>query len=205
MGIYSQIIFPRLLDWTMSGEPMSAYRRELLKQATGRVLEIGFGTGLNLPYYPPAVKSLTVVDPNPGMNAIAAQRVQTSPIPVEIKQLSGEALPFASGSFDSVVSTWTLCSIPQAEQALQQIHRVLKPGGCFLFVEHGLSPESEISVWQDRLTPIQKRIADGCHLNRPMQALVEQVFEQVTVETAYATGLPKMVGYFYWGRAEKEL
>ncbi|MEM9161885.1 MAG: class I SAM-dependent methyltransferase [Cyanobacteria bacterium P01_F01_bin.4] len=186
MSFYSQIIFPRLLDWSMSGQSFACYRRDLLSTVQGNVLEIGFGTGLNLSHYPASVEALTVVDPNPGCNAIAARRIQASPMTVDVRLLSGECLPFAEASFDSVVSTWTLCSIPKVGQALQEICRVLKPGGRLFFIEHGLSPESDIRTWQNRLTPLQKRIADGCHLNRPIKDLVSEVFGSVEVDEFYA-------------------
>ncbi|MEO1400105.1 MAG: class I SAM-dependent methyltransferase [Cyanobacteria bacterium J06635_1] len=203
MSLYSQIIFPRLLDWSMSGQSFARYRQDLLSTVQGNVLEIGFGTGLNLSHYPDSVKTLTVVDPNPGCNAIAARRIQASPITVDVHLLSGERLPFAAASFDSVVSTWTLCSIPKVEQALQEIYRVLKPGGRFFFIEHGLSSDAGVRTWQDRLTPLQKRIADGCHLNRPMKNLVTAVFGSVEVDEFYAEGMPKVAAYFYQGTAQK--
>lgn len=188
----------------MSGTELATYRTALLQAVSGRVLEIGFGTGLNLPHYPASqVESLTVIDANAGMGAIAARRVKDSPLNVTLAILNGESLPMDEASFDSVVSTWTLCSIAQVEQALREIHRVLKPGGQFFFIEHGRSPEPGMAKWQDRLTPLQKRIADGCHLNRPIRDLVEQTFGNVSVETFYAESLPKVGGYFYKGTAKK--
>lgn len=187
----------------MSGQPFVRYRQALLSTVQGDVLEIGFGTGLNLSHYPNSVKTLTVVDPNPGCNEIATRRLKASPMAVDVHMLSGERLPFTEASFDSVVSTWTLCSIPQVGQALQEIYRVLKPGGHFFFIEHGLSPEAGIRTWQNRLTPLQKRIADGCHLNRPMKDLVTDVFGSVEVDEFYAEGMPKVAAYFYKGKAEK--
>ncbi len=203
MGIYSRLIFPRLLELSMSSESMTAYRRELLKDVRGEVLEIGFGTGLNLPHYPAAVTSLTTLDPNEGMGAIAQKRIDASPIPVQTKLIGGENLPMADESFDNVVCTWTLCSIPDAHQALSEAYRVLKPSGQFFFIEHGLSTEPEIQVWQNRLTPIQRVIADGCHLNRKIDELVRAVFDELSVEEFYAPDLPKVGGYFYRGVATK--
>lgn len=144
-------------------------------------LEIGFGTGLNLPYYRKHIQKLTTVDANPGMNALAKKRIQASDIAVEHHVLDGENLPFADQSFDSVVSTWTLCSIANVEQALKGIYRVLKPGGKYFFIEHGLSNDPQVQVWQHRLTPIQKVIADGCHFNRDIKRLIENQFSQVKV------------------------
>lgn len=203
MGLYSRLIFPRLLEMSMSSELMTGYRQQLLQDVQGDVLEIGFGTGLNLPHYPEGVTALTTVEPNRGMGAIAQKRITASPIPVKTQQLSGEDLPMPDASFDNVVCTWTLCSIPNAKKALQEAYRVLKPGGKFFFIEHGLSDEPGIQTWQNRITPIQKVVADGCHLNRKMDELVGSVFDEVTVEEFYAPDLPKVMGYFYRGTATK--
>jgi len=203
MGIYGRWILPRLLDWTMAGAPFAQYRQQLLAEVAGDVLEIGFGTGLNLAYYPDTVTSLTVIEPNPGMGAIAAPRLAQTTLPVASRALRGEQLDFQSDRFDTVVSTWTLCSIAGVDQALAEIHRVLKPGGKFVFIEHGLSPDPQLQTWQHRLTPLQKRIADGCHLDRAIADLVQAHFPTVTVDTFYAENLPKIGSYFYQGTAVK--
>jgi len=204
MNLYSQVIFPRILDWTMSSSSLVKYRQQVLAGIEGDVLEIGFGTGLNLPYYPNAVRKLAVVDPNPGANRLAQRRIAASGIEVEVHQLSGEALPMADRRFDCAVSTWTLCSIPKVEQALQEIRRVLKPGGCFRFVEHGLSPDPKVRQWQHRLNPLQKMIGDGCNLNRDMAALVAEAgFEIVELEQLYLENTPQFLGYLYRGAAVK--
>ncbi|NJM98981.1 MAG: class I SAM-dependent methyltransferase [Phormidesmis sp. RL_2_1] len=203
MSLYSRLIFPRLLDLTMASASMVSYRRALLSDVTGDVLEIGFGTGLNMPYYSSAVTSLTTVDPNEGMGAIAQKRIDASPIPVQSQVLSSENLPLPDAGFDNIVCTWTLCSIPDAHQALSEVYRVLKPGGKFFFIEHGLSDEPSIQAWQNRITPIQRMIADGCHLNRKIDVLVAEVFDQVDVKKFYAPRLPKIQGYFYQGIATK--
>lgn len=203
MGFYSRLIFPRLLELTMSEGSMTNYRKALLREVSGNVLEIGFGTGLNLPHYSEAVTSLTTVDPNEGMSAIAQKRIDASPIPVINKVLSGENLPMADASFDNVVCTWTLCSIPNVEKALSEAYRVLKPGGRFYFIEHGLSNEPGIQTWQNRLTPIQKVVADGCHINRRINELVGAAFDQLEVKEFYAASLPKVMGYFYQGVARR--
>ena len=187
----------------MSSAAMANYRQQLLQEVTGDVLEIGFGTGLNLLHYPAGVTALTTVEPNGGMGAIAQKRIAASPIPVKTQQLSGEDLPMPEASFDNVVCTWTLCSIPNVEKALQEAYRVLKPGGKFFFIEHGLSDEPGVQTWQNRITPIQKVVADGCHLNRKMDDLVGSVFDEVEVEEFYAPDLPKVMGYFYRGVAIK--
>jgi ubiquinone/menaquinone biosynthesis C-methylase UbiE len=203
MGFYSQQILPRLLDWTMSDEKLAVYRQAVLAEVSGDVLEIGFGTGLNLAYYPHHVDKLTTIDANPGMNALAQKRIAASEIPVENRVLNGESLPMADNSFDYVVSTWTLCSIARVDNALSEIYRVLKPGGKFVFVEHGLSEDPKLQTWQNRLTPIQKVIGDGCHLNRNIQELVQRHFQQVTVERFVPEGLPAVVATLYKGAAVK--
>lgn len=203
MGFYSQVIFPRLLDWTMSDPNLAKYREEVLSDVSGEVLEIGFGTGLNLLYYPKNLDKITTIDINSGMNSLAEKRLNQVNIVVDNKVLNGENLPMPENSFDSVVSTWTLCSIANVDKALTEIHRVLKPGGKFFFVEHGLSNEKKIRIWQHRLTPLQKIIGDGCHLNRNIKKLVENHFNSVTLEQFYAPAMPKVFGYFYKGIATK--
>jgi ubiquinone/menaquinone biosynthesis C-methylase UbiE len=205
MNLYSRYLFPRLMDLSMSGETLAAYRRSLLANTYGNVLEIGFGTGLNLPFYPGAVTKLTTIDTNPGARAIAAKRIQKTPHSFEIESqtLSGESLPMADRTFDCVVSTWTLCSIADVRQALREIHRVLKFGGQFFFVEHGLSDDRKVQVWQNRLNPIQRIVGDGCNINRDMRQLVEQQFSQVEIEAFPEPSLPAIMGYFYKGSAMK--
>ncbi|MEP0871537.1 class I SAM-dependent methyltransferase [Trichocoleus desertorum AS-A10] len=204
MRFYSQVIFPRLLDWGMSHPALAQYRQELLAEVEGEVLEIGFGTGLNLQYYPCQIQKITTVDVNPGVSALAQKRIQATAIAVDHCLLNGENLPMADNTFDSVVSTWTLCSIAKVDQALQEIHRVLKPSGKFFFVEHGLSEDPQVQVWQNRLTPLQKVIGDGCHLNRQIQQLVEaNHFEILKLDKFYVTTLPKIGGYMYKGVAIK--
>lgn len=204
MGLYSQVILPQLLDWSMSGPKMAVYRKAVLSKVSGEVLEIGFGTGLNLAYYPDTVTKVTTVDPNAGMNARAERRIAASEIPVETKILSGESLPMPDSTFDYVVSTWTLCSIPQVDKALQEIYRVLKPGGQFVFVEHGLNEDPKVQVWQNRLNPIQKVIGDGCHLNRDIQALVAAHFDKVSLERFVPDGEPAWAFTLYQGTAWRE-
>lgn len=205
MGWYTRWVFPRLLDWTMAGEPFATYRKRVLADVSGNVLEIGFGTGLNLAYYPETVSALTVIDPNPGVAAIARPRIERASLAINSKPLRGESLSMANETFDWVVSTWTLCSIADVEQALREIHRVLKPGGKFTFIEHGLSPNPSLQTWQNRLTPLQRRIADGCHLNRAIADLIQPHLSLESLKTFYAPGLPKAAGYFYQGIAIKGL
>jgi ubiquinone/menaquinone biosynthesis C-methylase UbiE len=200
MNIYSQLIFPNLIDRVMSGQSFSDYRKAVLADAVGEVLEIGFGTGLNLAYYPQdSVQKITTVDVNAGMNKLARTRIAKSQIPVEIQTLNGENLPMADNTFDTVVSTWTLCSIQQVDRAISEIYRVLKPGGKFLFIEHGLSNEPNIQTWQHRLTPIQKIIGEGCHLDRDIKQSISQAFDLLEIKEFYAPNTPKFGGYFYQG------
>jgi ubiquinone/menaquinone biosynthesis C-methylase UbiE len=203
MGLYSNLIVPYCIDFAMSGSDLSEYRQQLLADVSGDILEIGFGTGLNLPYYPDKINKITTIDPNPGMGRIARSRIEASEITVDYKVLNGESIPLADASFDSVVCTWTLCSIPLVDRAIAEIYRLLKPGGKFYFIEHGLSHEDSIKVWQNRLTPVQKIIADGCHLNRQIDVIVRRKFVNVTVEQFYAPKLPKVIGYMYRGVAIK--
>ncbi len=203
MGFYSQRIFPYLMDWSLSTANLAKYRQEILADVKGEVLEIGFGTGLNLSYYPKHIRKIVTVDDNPSVHVLAQKRIQASSITVDHRILSGENLPMLDNTFDSVVSTFTLCSIPKVEQAIKEVYRVLKPGGKFFFVEHGLSNETDIQVWQNRMTPLQKVIGSGCHLNRNIRQLVEKQFGTVTLEEFYGEGLPKIMGYLYKGIATK--
>ncbi|KAB8330739.1 class I SAM-dependent methyltransferase [Scytonema tolypothrichoides VB-61278] len=203
MGFYSQVILPRFLDWSLSDPNLAKYRQELLADVQGEVLEIGFGTGLNLAFYPPHIHKITTVDANPGMNAFAKKRISNSNITVEQLMLSSENLPISNNTFDSVVSTFTLCSIANVEQALQEIYRILKRGGRFFFLEHGLSDKSNIQLWQHRLTPIQKVIADGCHLNRNIRELVEEQFDDIELKQFTPEKMPDITAHLYKGIATK--
>lgn len=203
MGFYSAVVLPRIMDWSMSDPRFSEYREEVLSRVSGDILEIGFGTGLNLPHYPDRIEKLTTIDANPGMNSLAQKRIQASSIQVDNKVLNGENLPMPDNTFDSVISTWTLCSITNVDQALKEIHRVLKPGGKFFFIEHGLSDDPKVQVWQNRLNPLQKILGDGCHLNRNIEQIIKNYFSTVTLETFYAPEIPKVAGFMYKGIATK--
>ena len=173
MGIYSETIFPWLLDRALSHPNIMARRRALVSQAVGDVLEIGFGSGATLPFYDPAkASSLTVVEPSQGMNRRAAAHLAASPVPIRSVPGAGERLPFADASFDTVVCCLTLCSVQDVGQVLAEVRRVLKPGGRFLFLEHVLSDDPQRQRWQQRLNPIQKVVGVGCNLNRPSAHLV---------------------------------
>lgn len=202
MGFYSRFVFPRLCDFVMRQPRLGRLRRELLSGVGGRVLEIGFGSGLNLPHYPKQVQAIAAVDPNPGMTPLAKERVKHAPVAVDYRILSAERLPFEDGSFDSVVSTWTLCSIPDVDRALEEINRVLAPGGRFFFLEHGRSDEPKIQAWQDRLTPLNKILADGCHLNRDIKKIIDRSgLSVVALKRFYMEDTPKIAGHFFQGVA----
>jgi ubiquinone/menaquinone biosynthesis C-methylase UbiE len=204
VGFYSQLVIPRLCDLLLNRPLLAQHRRELLAHASGDVLEIGFGTGLNLPYYPAQVRKITTVDPNTGMHRLAQKRVKESGIKVDQRVLRSERLPFDDGTFDCAVSTFTLCSIEDVVQALAEIHRVLRPGGRFLLLEHGLSPDLGVQKWQHRLNWLQMRLAGGCHLDRNIRALVTaQPFASVEIDEFYIEKTPKTHGYMYRGMAVK--
>ncbi len=173
MGFYSKRIFPRVLDFVMRDPQMSKERPLVLANAEGDIFEIGFGTGLNLRHYPESVKKITTADPHPTMGKIAQRRVDASPIDVEHHVIGGEKLPFEDESFDTLVCTWTLCSIPDVEAALKQFHRVLRKDGKFLFIEHGLAHDPKVQKWQHRVNPLWKKIGDGCNLNRNHRELLQ--------------------------------
>ena len=203
MGFYAQVIAPRIMDWGLSSPGFAKYRQEVLSNVQGEVLEIGFGTGINLSYYPKQLEKLITVDVNPGMNALAQKRLEASTITVDNRVLNGENLPMADASFDCVVSTWTLCSIKNVEQAIAEIHRVLKPGGKFYFIEHGLSNEPKVQIWQNRLNFINKALFVGCHINRNIKQLIATQFNDLTIEEFYEPNSPKIDGYMYKGVATK--
>jgi len=183
---------------------VAKHRRELLATTHGEVLEVGFGTGLNLPHYPAQVHRITTVDPSAGMHRLAQRRIRQSKIEVDQQLLSGERLPFEDDRFDCAVSTFTLCSISDVDQALGEVFRVLKPGGKFLFLEHGLSPEPSVQKWQRRLNWLELRLAGGCRLDRDMRKLVAaRPFSAVEVDEFYLERTPKTHGYLYRGTACK--
>jgi ubiquinone/menaquinone biosynthesis C-methylase UbiE len=186
----------------MNDPKFARLRREVLAQAEGEILEIGFGTGLNLQYYPEHVRHLTAIDPGQGMARIARRRVERSDIDVDLRVQTAEELPFEDGQFDCVVSTWTLCSIQHARRAVAEIGRVLKQGGRFLYLEHGLGEEPGVQRWQRRLTPLQKRIAGGCRLDVDIEALVRSgAFRDVRVERFLLDRTPRIMGSMYRGVA----
>ncbi len=201
MGVYGNQILPRVVNWFMAGCDFAPHRKECLEGVSGDVLEIGFGSGLNLPHYPPDVRKLYALDPATLGRRLADARIAACPFPVEFVGLYGEAIPLNDATVDSVVSTWTLCTVPDVGKALREIRRVLRPGGRFHFVEHGRSPEEKIARWQDRVTPFQKLVGGGCHLNRKIDTLVlKSGFEIERLENVYMKG-PKIGTYLYKGVA----
>ena len=197
------MILPWLLDLAMRNNRLAAYRHATTDAARGRVLEIGVGSGLNLPIYGAAVDQVFGIDPSPELLARASKRAKAALIPVSLVRVSAEELPFANAAFDTLVMTWTLCSIPNPNAALAEMRRVLKPGGRLLFVEHGLSPEPRIIRWQRRLTPCWKRIGGGCHLDRKMDDLIRAAgFHIPALETGYMEG-PRPWTFMYQGQATR--
>jgi ubiquinone/menaquinone biosynthesis C-methylase UbiE len=203
MGFYDNQVVPRFTDLVMSRRELTPIRARVAASLDGDVLEVGFGSGLNVPHYPPGVTRVRAVDPATIGRKLAAKRVAASSVPVEYTDLDGQTLSLESASIDHVLTTWTLCSIPDVDRALREIRRVLRPGGSFHFVEHGLSPNRKVAGWQDRLTPIQRRVAGGCHLNRPIDQLVRgSGLELIQLENYYAKG-PRPFGYMFEGVATK--
>jgi ubiquinone/menaquinone biosynthesis C-methylase UbiE len=207
MGFYARQLFPRVLDWALSSEEVSRQRRATLQPLTGQVLEIGFGTGLNLPHYPQTVSHLTIIDPQRMLADRVAERIAAAPMPIDKMYLDASGrLPFADDSFDGVATTFTLCTIADVRAALAEMRRVLTPGGLMVFLEHGLSDDARTATWQNRLTPIQKVVACGCHLNRPIDALITRAGLTIDHLTRdLMAGLPRVIGSLYRGTAKKVL
>ena len=205
MGFYERTIVPKLIELAMRQGPIQRYRQGLVPLARGRVLEVGVGSGLNLPLYTGAVREVIGVDPSEPLLDMARRRVSQAVVPIDLQRGSATDLPLESESVDTVVMTWTLCSIPDPLAALREMRRVLKPGGSMLFVEHGLSPEPGVARWQHRLTPLWRRLAGGCHLDRNIDALVRTAgFDLAQLQTGYSQG-PRPMTYMYEGRALRGL
>ena len=204
MGLYSTYIFPRVLDWMAGTSYFQGQRKQTLESARGSVLEIGFGTGLNLPHYPPRVTKLTAVEPERMLASRVARRISEAHMPVEQFRLdASRRLPFDDNSFDSVVTTLTLCSIADLAPALAEIRRVLKPEGRYVFLEHGRSDDPRVAKRQDFFNPVQKIVGCGCNMNRPIDRLVRDAgFEIVTLERFLIPDAPRVLGEMYRGVAK---
>lgn len=202
MNFYEKWILPRLVDVAMRNKEATRYRSQIVPQARGTVLEIGIGSGLNLPFYGAGVEHLYALDPSKELLSMAKRKVRGMTLPVEFIAHSGEEIPLDAGSVDTVVTTWTLCSIPDPLQALAEMKRVLKPGGTLLFAEHGLAPEARVQGWQRRLNPLWQSVTGGCNLNRKIDQLILTAgFRMARLDTEYAKGLRPM-SYIYAGRAQ---
>ncbi len=202
MQIYLNVIFPLFHDWAVGQRHWHQYRRAVLSRVQGEVLEIGAGSGLNLRHYPPHVRRLVTVEPNPGMNRRLERRARESGIAVQRCVASAESLPFDDESFDCVVSTLTLCSIPAVMAAAKEVYRVLRPGGQFLFLEHGLSPDCRVRKWQLRLNGAWRWLGAGCHLDVDVRKVVSDLpFHSIDIQNFYMEEVPKTHGYMYQGVA----
>ena len=202
MSFYQEHLLPRFQDKVMARKPNRAVRARVCEGLHGAVLEVGFGTGLNARYYPAEVSKVVAIEPSRVCMRIAEPRIAKTSVPVEYGGLTGEQLDLPAAEFDAVLSTWTLCTIPNLEAALAEIRRVLKPGGSFHFVEHGHAPDDVVARWQQRLEPLNKRLAGGCHLTRRISDdITDAGFEIEKIETYYFKGEPKPMGYTYEGRA----
>lgn len=204
MGLWSDQVVPRLTDHALGTSEIHALRAEVCEGLTGRVVELGFGSGLNLQHLPGAVTSVSAVEPADAGWALSARRRAGTRVQVERTGLDGQALAEPDSSFDSALVTFSLCTIPDAAQALREVRRVLRPGGRLHFVEHGLAPDESVARWQRRIEPVQRRVASGCHLTRDIPALVEASglrIEQVHAEYLPGPRVSRPWSYGYLGRA----
>ncbi|HEX7095085.1 MAG TPA: class I SAM-dependent methyltransferase [Acidimicrobiales bacterium] len=203
MGFYVEQVVPRLVDKMCGARDMDEWRRRAVEGLSGTVLEIGFGSGLNVKHYPPAVERVLAVEPSPVARRLAARRIAESSVPIEFVGLDGQSIPLADASVDAALSTFTLCTIPDELRALREVFRVLRPGGELHVVEHGDAPDARVRRWQRRLEPINRRLAGGCHLTRDhWRALRSAGFELAHTSQTYARG-PKTHAFFYVGVARK--
>ena len=204
MNLYQEVLFPFLCDWTMSSQALGKHRERTLREDRGHVLELGFGTGHNLPHYPVQVSRLTAVDDHPKMYRLGRIRMDQALVRLHPCRVSAENLPWPENSFDTVVSTFTLCSITRIRQTVAEIFRVLKPGGAFLFLEHGLSENPRQQKWQHRLNPLQKKLGAGCNLNRNIfHFVLQEPFETLELNRFELEKVPGILGSCYQGMLKK--
>jgi SAM-dependent methyltransferase len=204
MGFYGDRVLPRIIDVACGNKQSVPLRQRVCQDLTGEVVEIGFGSGNNVPFYPVNVTRVAAIEPADLGWKLADKRVRETAVPVERMGLDGEKLPFADNSLDSALSTWTLCTIPDATSALLELRRVLRPGGRFHFVEHGLAPDETVRRWQYRMEPLHKALLGGCHVTRPITELITTAGFNITeVDTFYEEGGPKYAGAMSLGVAEK--
>ncbi len=197
MGFYGRQVLPRMLDAVGGGKATEQLRRRACAGLAGDIVEIGFGSGLNVPFYPVAVKHVAAVEPADVGWKLAGRRLRDSAVPVERAGLDGQSLPFDDDSYDAALSTWTLCTIPDAAAALGELRRVLRPGGTLHFVEHGLAPDEDVQRWQRRIEPAWKHVAGGCHLTRPIvDMLTAAGFTITELDVFYEKSAPR------WGGAD---
>lgn len=202
MGFYDKRVLPRLLDLLMRDKPVTEERKKVLTGVSGSVLEVGFGSGLNLPWYPEGVRQLVAIDPSRESMKLAKKRIEAARFPVEVLPLAGEEISAPDHTFDCVVSTFTLCSIPDPAAALRHMRRVLKPGGKLFLAEHGLSRDPKVQRWQHRLNKLQNIMCGGCNMNRDIRRLVVDAgFEFEDIEQHYLQGPPKFIGFVTRGVA----
>lgn len=202
MGWYDERVLPHIINRVMNTKQTRAIRSRVCAGLSGEVLEIGFGTGHNLPFLPTQVTRLLAVEPSTRSARLAERRIRQAPMDVEVVGLDGQQLPVGDGSVDAVLCTWSLCTIPDAVAAVREARRVLRPGGRFHFVEHGAAPDAGVRRWQDRLNGLQNRIAGGCNLNRDIAGIVEAGGLHITsLDRYYGPGEPKPLGAMYEGVA----
>ncbi len=204
MGLYQRYVLPGLLHLAMKNREISRYRSRVIPAARGRVLEVGIGSGLNLPFYSAEIESLTGVDPSAPLLAMARRAAPRPPFPMAFIEGGAEQLSFDDRIFDTVVTTWTLCSIAEGAMALGEMRRVLKPGGELLFIEHGLSPDPRVAAWQRRLNPMWNLCSGGCNLDRSIDLLIRDAgFAIKRLETGYLIQGPRPMTFHFQGRAAR--
>jgi ubiquinone/menaquinone biosynthesis C-methylase UbiE len=195
MGLYREQVLPRIVNAACGLKAVEPLRSRVCEGLEGDVVELGFGSGLNVPFYPATVTRVSAVEPADVGWKLADKRLRGTSVPVERAGLDGQSLPFADNSYDAALSTWTLCTIPDVAAALAEVRRVLKPGGTLHFLEHGLAPDESVRRWQHRLEPLQKRMFGGCHLTRPIAGLLTSAgFEITELDVFYEEGTPKVLG-----------